>query len=82
VQQRPCLGPRRAGGSSRIWLDDSLSSQAGAYNPATNQFALNNLSCGVHPHDGLTLDPTLQVWWDEEFANTLGELTSHGQVHA
>jgi hypothetical protein len=55
--------------------DDSLSSQVGAYNPATNQFALNNLSCGVHPHDGLTLDPALQVWWDEEFA-------SHGQVHA
>ena len=43
--------------------------------PATNQFAVNNLSCGVHPHDGLNLDPALHVWWDEEFANALGELT-------
>jgi streptogramin lyase len=63
------------GGSSLIWLDDSLAGQVGAYNPATNQFALDNLSCGVHPHDGLEQDSALRVWWDEEFNNALGELT-------
>src|SRR5205085_12582160 len=51
---------------SRIWLDDTLSNQVGVYNPAAHQFTLDNLSCGVHPHDGLNLDPTLHVWWDEE----------------
>jgi streptogramin lyase len=63
------------GGSNRIWLDDSLSNRVGAYNPATNQFALANLKCGVHPHDGLNLDPALHVWWDEEFNNALGQVT-------
>jgi hypothetical protein len=63
------------GGGSRIWLDDSLSNQVGAYTPATNQFALVNVRCGVHTHDGLNLDPALHVWWDEEFNNALGELT-------
>jgi streptogramin lyase len=64
----------QGGSNSRIWLDDSLAAQVGAYTPATNQFALDNLSC-VHPHDGLDLDPALHVWWDEEFHNDLGELT-------
>jgi streptogramin lyase len=72
------------GDSSRIWLDDSLSNQVGVYNAATNQFTLDNLSCGVHPHDGLNLEPTLHVWWDEEFNNALGELTHrrHGPNNA
>jgi streptogramin lyase len=66
----------QGGSSSRIWFDDSLSSQVGSYNPATGQFALANLSnCNAHPHDGLNLDSALQVWWDEEFNNALGELT-------
>ena len=67
----------QGGSSSRIWLDDSLSSQVGAYKPASNQFALDTLSCGVHPHDGLNLDAAVppHVWWDEEFANALGKLT-------
>jgi streptogramin lyase len=65
----------QGGSSSRIWLDDSLSNQVGAYTPATNQFALVNVRCGVHTHDGLNLDPALHVWWDEEFNNALGELT-------
>jgi streptogramin lyase len=66
------------GGGSLIWLDDSLSAQVGEFDPTTSQFALNNLSnCGAHPHDGLNLDSFSppHVWWDEEFANALGELT-------
>jgi hypothetical protein len=34
------------------------------------------------PRMALTLDPALRVWWDEEFANALGELPSHGQAHS
>jgi streptogramin lyase len=77
---RACTGSHVSGlavqgGGSRIWLDDSVSNQVGAYTPATNQFALANLKCGVHPHDGLNLDLALHVWWDEENSNALGELT-------
>ena len=72
LPQQPCLRPRRAGGSSRIWLDDSLSNQVGVYNHATNQVGVYNLKCGVHPHDRLKLDPALYVQWDEEFDNALG----------
>jgi streptogramin lyase len=66
------------GGGTLIWLDDSLSAQVGDFNPSTTQFTLDNLSnCGAHPHDGLNLDliSPPHVWWDEEFANALGELT-------
>ena len=30
--------------------------------------------CSSHAHDGLAIDPRNHVWWDEEFANALGEL--------
>jgi streptogramin lyase len=63
-------------GGSLIWLGDSLSNQVGSFNPSTSQFTLHNLSCGPHPHDGLNVDTATppRVWWDEEFANNLGEL--------
>ena len=36
---------------------------------------MNTLSsCGAHPHDGLALDGAGNVWFDEEFANAIGEL--------
>jgi hypothetical protein len=50
----------------------TLSNQVGVDNPATNQFALDNLKCRVHPLDRLNLDPALYVQWDEEFDNALG----------
>jgi hypothetical protein len=31
-------------------------------------------NCGAHPHDGLNLDGAGNVWWDEEFADAIGEL--------
>jgi hypothetical protein len=65
----------QGGSTSRMWFDNSLSNQVGVYTPSTNQFAVDNLSCGVHLHDGLNLVPAQHVWWDEEFANALGELT-------
>lgn len=61
--------------SGIIWTDDSLSAQIGSFNPATQQFTMYNLvNCGAHPHDGLNIDAAPHIWWDEEFANALGEL--------
>jgi streptogramin lyase len=58
-----------------IWLDNSLTAQVGSFTPSTGAFDLTTLgSCGAHPHDGLTLDRAGNVWFDEEFANSLGEL--------
>jgi hypothetical protein len=31
-------------------------------------------NCGAHPHDGLSVDSGGNVWFDEEFANVIGEL--------
>src|SRR5262249_51181051 len=63
------------GGGTLVWMDDSLSSQVGGFAPSTHAFTLIDLACGKHPHDGLNLDPSSAVWWDEEFANALGRLT-------
>jgi streptogramin lyase len=58
-----------------VWLDNSLTAQIGSFTPATGTFAMNTLSdCNAHPHDGLSLDPAGNVWFDEEFANAIGEL--------
>jgi hypothetical protein len=35
--------------------------------------------CG-HPHDGLSVDSAGHVWFDEEFANAIGELVPPGAV--
>jgi streptogramin lyase len=58
-----------------LWLDDSLSGQVGSFNPRTGTFDLSKLSgCNAHPHDGLVLGQSGNVWFDEEFENGLGEL--------
>jgi streptogramin lyase len=62
------------GGGQLVWLTDSLSAQVGSYSPSTGAFTLSNLSCGAHPHDGVSLYGSSQVWWDEEFANALGAM--------
>lgn len=62
--------------SNLLWLDNSLTAQIGSFNPSSNTFALNTLSnCNAHPHDGLSLDNAAgNLWFDEEFANAIGEL--------
>jgi streptogramin lyase len=60
---------------NRVWLDNSLTAQVGSFDPASGAFSLTTLgNCNAHPHDGLTLDPAGHVWFDEEFANAIGEL--------
>jgi streptogramin lyase len=58
-----------------VWFDNSLTAQVGSFSPSSHAFAMNTLSsCSAHPHDGLSLDGLGNVWFDEEFANAIGEL--------
>ena len=64
------------GSTKLLWLDNSLTSEVGSFDPSNDNFAMNTLSdCNAHPHDGLNVDPAGRVWFDEEFANAIGELT-------
>jgi streptogramin lyase len=61
--------------TGRVWLDDSLSAQVGAFSPADDTFSMTTLpNCRAHPHDGLTVSRAGDVWFDEEFGNAIGEL--------
>jgi streptogramin lyase len=63
------------GSGNLIWFDNSLTAQVGSFSLASKAFAMNTLSsCGAHPHDGLAVDGAGNVWFDEEFANAMGEL--------
>jgi streptogramin lyase len=63
------------GSPTRVWLDNSLTAQVGSFDPSSAAFSLTTLgNCSAHPHDGLTLDQPGHVWFDEEFANAIGEL--------
>jgi len=64
------------GGGQLIWTTNSLSAQIGAYSPTNGQFATYRRPCSAHPHDGLNIDATQHLWWDEEFGNDLAELAS------
>ena len=64
------------GSGNLIWFDNSLTAEVGSFSVRSRAFAMNTLSsCGVHPHDGLGVDGAGNVWFDEEFANAMGELT-------
>jgi streptogramin lyase len=63
------------GSAQLVWFDNSLTAQVGSFSPSSNAFAMTTLgNCGAHPHDGLGLDGLGNVWFDEEFANAIGEL--------
>jgi streptogramin lyase len=59
-----------------IWFDDSLSAQVGSFDPQNLSFRLYNLAvCNTHPHDGLLVDASGHVWWNEQYLNLIGELS-------
>jgi streptogramin lyase len=59
-----------------VWLDDSLTGQVGSFQLSHDTFRLTKLTgCNDHPHDGLVLGHSGNLWFDEEFANRLGELS-------
>lgn len=58
-----------------LWLDDALGGAVGSFDPSRGSFRLTQLAdCNAHPHDGLVVGHSGSVWFDEEFANGLGEL--------
>ena len=60
-----------------VWFDDALSSRYGSFNPSSSQFSIfiigGCVTNNTHPHDGLTVDSNNNVWFSQEFANTLTE---------
>src|SRR5450759_3584429 len=63
-----------------VWFDDALSSRYGSFtpsNPPATQFSMyiigGCVTNNTHPHDGLTVDSNNNVWFSQEFANTLAE---------
>ncbi len=57
-----------------VWFDDSLSSRIGSYTPGSgfHMYTIaGSLISGVHPHDGLFVDSTNNLWVSEEFGNQL-----------
>jgi streptogramin lyase len=63
-----------------VWFDDALSSRYGSFtpsNPPATQFNMyiigGCVTNNTHPHDGLTVDSNNNVWFSQEFANTLAE---------
>jgi hypothetical protein len=63
------------GAAQLVWFDNALTSEVGSFSPSTNAFTMNTLSdCGAHPHDGLRLDGSGNVWFDEQFVDAIGQL--------
>ncbi|GAC1619193.1 MAG: hypothetical protein NVS4B7_11480 [Ktedonobacteraceae bacterium] len=67
-------------GGDTIWLDDSLASRIYSFNPTTSRFSAPIIlsSSNAHPHDGLAVDNTNNVFFSEEFANKFGEIPQTG----
>lgn len=63
-----------------VWFDDALSSRYGSFNPSApsgqqfNTYIIGGcVTNNTHPHDGLTIDSSNNIWFTEEFGNTLNE---------
>ena len=65
-----------AADNGTIWFDDSLSSRVGSYTPGAG-FKLYTIdgspASNAHPHDGLIVDRTGNVWVNAVYANQLIE---------
>jgi streptogramin lyase len=58
-----------------VWFTDSLAAQVGSLDVNTGRFSIQQLDdCIAHPHDGIAIDDEGDIWWNEQFANALGEL--------
>lgn len=62
--------------SGTVWFDDSLTAQVGSFNPGSNSFSSISLAAGVHPHDGLAVDSSNNVFVAEEFANKIAKIVT------
>lgn len=58
-----------------VWFDDSLDARVGYLNPQTGAVKAIRLSnTSAHPHDGLVVDGSNNVWFTELYANKLGKI--------
>ncbi len=58
-----------------VWFDDSLDARVGYLNPQTGSVKAIRLSnTSAHPHDGLIVDGSNNVWFTELYANKLGKI--------
>lgn len=68
--------------SGTVWADDSLSARVLSFSPSSAAFTQyvvgGSESSNAHPHDGLAVDSSSDVFFSEEFANKLGKITSSG----
>ena len=58
-----------------VWFNDSLSARIGTLNPTTGTVSAIQLTfAGAHPHDGLLVDKSNNVWITEQYGYNLGEV--------
>lgn len=59
-----------------VWFDDSLQNAFGSFpDSGTGSFSMYNApSSRSHPHDGLQVDGSNRIWFDEEYAEKLAEV--------
>ncbi len=58
-----------------VWFDDSENAQIVSFVPSSSTFTeYATPTANSHPHDGLAIDSSNNVWFAEEFANKLGEV--------
>jgi streptogramin lyase len=65
-----------------VWFDDSIQSIFGYFSTSGvgTPSVFNSPSSNSHPHDGIHVGPNNVVWFTEEFANKLGNITYGGTV--
>jgi len=63
-----------------VWFDDAEQGIFGSFrdNGSGSFVTYNTPTSNGHPHDGLHVDGQNRVWFDEEFANKLAEVTQSG----
>jgi hypothetical protein len=70
-------------GNGTVWFDDADSARVGSFAPGSGTFTMYNVDVGdqfqlnAHPHDGLAIDYSGNVWFTEEFARKLGEVVQN-----
>ena len=63
--------------SGIVWFNDSLSARIGSLNPTTGTVTAIQLTfSGAHPHDGLVIDKSKNVWITEQYGYNLGEVVA------
>lgn len=74
----PCTGVLVEGiqvdGQGKIWFDDALTSQLGEFDPITKTVVqLIQLTLGAYPDDGLIIDRSNNIWFNEININQLAQ---------